>query len=79
MKKNFPIRHHRNDQLVESRKRKVRITNEDGTTTVTVLDVAYKNPRYERYEPFQTRGKTYPFGSTRQGFEAPVVIKELEL
>jgi hypothetical protein len=43
------------DQLVEGRQIKGEF-------------VAYAKPRYERYEPYLNLGKTYPFGSKRQGF-----------
>ena len=56
------------DRLVEGRMKKVRFVNEDGTTAVMVVEVPYKKPRYERYEPFVNLGKKYPFGSKRQGF-----------
>ena len=56
------------DQLVEGRTTLVRTKNEDGTTSVARLWTAYDKPRYERYIPFVNLGKTYPFGSKRQGF-----------
>ena len=65
-KKGYKV--HPLDQLVEGRTALVRTKNEDGTTSVARLWVAYAKPRHERYIPFVNLGKTYPFGSKRQGF-----------
>lgn len=65
-KKGYKV--HPLDQLVEGRVKLVRTTNEDGTISKARIWVAYDKPRYERYEPFVNLGKTYPFGSKRQGF-----------
>jgi hypothetical protein len=60
------------DEIVTSRKKKVTLKNDDGTVSVAVLDVPYKTKRYERYIPVVNLGKTYPFGSKRQGFNVDV-------
>jgi hypothetical protein len=65
-KKGYKV--HALDQLVEGRTTVTRTKNEDGTTSSARLWVAYRKPRYERYEPFVCLGKKYPFGSKRQGF-----------
>lgn len=65
-KKGYKV--HPLDRMVHSRMKTVRLTNEDGTVTKARMEVSYKKPRYERDAPIINLGKTYPFGSKRQGF-----------